>query len=131
MSEDEQSCRIDVWLWRARFFKTRTLAARVVEEDGVRLSRGTARSTLEKASRQVRIGDVLAFAQGNRRVALRVLGLGERRGPASEARDLFFVIDVEGHSSGPLGRGESWSGAQTASPPLRKSGTNWPDPEGF
>ena len=41
MSED--ACRVDVWLWRARFFKTRSLAAKFVEEGRVRLTRGRPR----------------------------------------------------------------------------------------
>jgi ribosome-associated heat shock protein Hsp15 len=87
------ACRIDVWLWRARFFKTRTLAARVVEDGGVRLSRGEARAPVDKASRAVHCGDVLAFAQGRRWLAVRVEALGARRGPAAEARALYSLLD--------------------------------------
>jgi len=76
----EDACRIDVWLWRARFFKTRSLAARVVEDGGVRLLRGQARAPVDKPSRPVRCGDVLSFAQGPRWVAVKVEALGERRG---------------------------------------------------
>ena len=47
----EDACRIDVWLWRARFFKTRSLAARIVEEGGVRLLRGQSRAPVDKPSR--------------------------------------------------------------------------------
>ena len=95
MSAEGDSCRIDVWLWRARFCKTRSLAARMVEKDGVRLSHGATRVTLEKPSRQVRAGDVLAFAIGRRLIALRVEALGERRGPASEAASLYVLLDLE------------------------------------
>jgi ribosomal 50S subunit-recycling heat shock protein len=79
-------------LWRARFFKTRSLAARIVEEGGVRLSRGGARTPLDKPSRPVRCGDVLTFAQGSRWLAVRIEGLGVRRGPALEARTLYSVM---------------------------------------
>jgi ribosome-associated heat shock protein Hsp15 len=89
----EDACRIDVWLWRARFFKTRSLAARIVEDGGVRLARGGARSSVDKPSRAVRPGDVLAFAQGQRWLAVKVEALGERRGPATEARALYRVMD--------------------------------------
>jgi ribosome-associated heat shock protein Hsp15 len=94
-SQDAESCRIDVWLWRARFFKTRALAARFVEQDGVRLRRGATRIALEKPSRQVRIGDVLTFPLGSKYIAARVENLGERRGPAAEARQLFTRLDIE------------------------------------
>ncbi|MGC9956588.1 RNA-binding S4 domain-containing protein [Roseiarcus sp.] len=101
MSED--ACRIDVWLWRARFFKTRSLAARVIEDGGVRLTRGGARSPVDKPSRAVRPGDVLAFAQGQKWVAVRVEALGVRRGPATEARALYSVLEPSGEGA-PLGR---------------------------
>jgi ribosome-associated heat shock protein Hsp15 len=94
MSEGE-ACRIDVWLWRARFFKTRSLAARFVEEGRVRLSRAGAEARLDKPSRQVRRGDGLVFAVGGRLVAVRVEGLGERRGPASEAQALYAPLEPQ------------------------------------
>ena len=97
----EDACRIDVWLWRARFFKTRSLAARVVEDGGVRLTRGDARSSVDKPSRAVRCGDVLTFAQGPKWIVVRVEALGERRGPAVEARALYNVLtDANGAATG-------------------------------
>ena len=95
----DDACRIDVWLWRARFFKTRSLAARIVEDGGVRLTRGGARSPVDKPSRTVRCGDVLAFAQGPRWLAVKVEALGQRRGPAPEARALYNVIE-DPHGAG-------------------------------
>ncbi len=92
----DDACRIDVWLWRARFFKTRSLAARIVEDGGVRLTRGGTRSSIDKPSRPVRCGDVIAFAQGARWLAVRVEALGERRGPAPEARALYSVMNGPG-----------------------------------
>ena len=92
MSESHEACRVDVWLWRARFFKTRSLAARIIEEGGVRLMRGGARTPLDKPSRTIRSGDVLTFAQGTRWLAVKVEALGVRRGPAPEARGLYSVI---------------------------------------
>jgi len=89
----DNACRIDVWLWRARFFKTRSLAARIVEGGGVRLTRGGARMPIDKPSCAVRPGDVLAFAQGPRWLAVKVEAVGERRGPAPEARTLYSVME--------------------------------------
>lgn len=85
----ETTCRIDVWLWRARFFKTRALSARFVEEGRVRLIRHGAEARLDKPSRSVHLGDTVTFAVSGRLVAVMVRGFGERRGPASEARDLY------------------------------------------
>jgi ribosomal 50S subunit-recycling heat shock protein len=92
MSEAAASCRADVWLWRARFFKTRTLAARVCEEGRVRLTRGGLESRLDKSARSVRVGDELVFAHAGRLTAVRVEALGERRGPPAEARGLYSPL---------------------------------------
>jgi ribosome-associated heat shock protein Hsp15 len=92
MSED--ACRIDVWLWRARFFKTRGLAARAVEDGRIRVSRGGQDIRLDKPSRTVRPGDGLVFVLGGRVAAVRVEALGERRGPAPEARALYAPMEA-------------------------------------
>ena len=87
-----EGCRIDVWLWRARFAKTRTLAAAMVERGAVRLTHHGRQTRLDKPSRTVHIGDGLMFALGGRLVDLRVEALGERRGPAEEARALYVLV---------------------------------------
>ncbi len=93
----ETACRADVWLWRARFFKTRSLAAGAVEGGKVRIVRaGEAPVRLDKPSRQLRPGDGVIMALGGRLIAVRVEGLGERRGPASEARTLYSELKSEG-----------------------------------
>jgi ribosome-associated heat shock protein Hsp15 len=92
MVESSEDCRIDIWLWRARFVKTRGLAARLVEEGVVRLTRNNQQSRLDKPSRSVRPGDVLTMVLNERVVVLRVEGLGDRRGPAEEARGLYSLI---------------------------------------
>jgi ribosome-associated heat shock protein Hsp15 len=61
-----ESCRIDVWLWRARFAKTRSLAAAMVEKGAIRLTH----------------------------IAVRVVRMGERRGPPEEARALYEPLDA-------------------------------------
>lgn len=77
--------RLDKWLWCARFFRSRSLATRFVEETGVRISG----ATVFKPHHGVRPGDVLTFALGERVRVVRVIGLPQRRGPASEARRQF------------------------------------------
>ncbi len=88
----EGACRIDVWLWRARLFKTRSLSARFIEQGGVRLVRGGTETRLDKASRPVRIGDGLVMAVGGRLIAVKVEAIGERRGPPGEARSLYSEL---------------------------------------
>jgi ribosomal 50S subunit-recycling heat shock protein len=94
VSEPADTCRADVWLWRARLFKTRTLAARVCEDGRVRLTRAGVESRLDKPARTVRIGDQLVFASGGRLTAVRVEALGERRGPPAEARGLYSSLQT-------------------------------------
>jgi len=90
----EDACRADVWLWRARFFKTRSLAAKFVDEGRVRLTRAGLESRLDKCARPVKIGDALVFALGGRLTAVRVEAMGERRGPPAEARTLYSPLEI-------------------------------------
>jgi ribosomal 50S subunit-recycling heat shock protein len=98
MSETDPSCRIDLWLWRTRLVKTRTLGAELVEAGRVRLTRDGRESRLDKPSRPVKPGDVLAFALAGRLTVVRVEAMGERRGPASEAQTLYSRV-AEGPAS--------------------------------
>lgn len=81
--------RIDKWLWQARVFKTRSLAAKIVTDGGVRLTRDGTTTRVEKPSASVKPGDQLAFLHGDRLRVLEVLACGVRRGPAAEARLLY------------------------------------------
>ena len=78
--------RADVWLWRARFCKTHSLAAQLIEGGRVRITRGTQETRLDKPARTFKPGDALVFAIGGRLNAVRIEALGERRGPPAEAR---------------------------------------------
>ncbi len=84
----EESVRLDKWLWWARFFKTRTLAAKVVSS-GVRVN-GV---RTDKPKTLVRPGDTLTFAQNRDVRVIRVEELGVRRGPAAEAQALYEDLD--------------------------------------
>lgn len=85
----EGTIRIDKWLWFARFFKSRTLAARMVAEGHVRLNR----ERITKSHGAVRPGDVLTFPQGRDIRVVRVLDCGMRRGPAAEAQQLYEDLE--------------------------------------
>lgn len=87
----EAACRIDVWLWRARFARSRSLAAAMVERGVVRLTHNGVQTRLDKPSRAVHLGDGLVFALGGRLIDLKVEAFGERRGPAEEARALYSL----------------------------------------
>jgi ribosome-associated heat shock protein Hsp15 len=88
----QDACRIDVWLWRARFCKSRSIAADLVERGAVRLTRHGTQIRLDKPSRSVHPGDLLTFVRNGEAVTLRVEALGERRGPAQEARALYTLV---------------------------------------
>jgi ribosome-associated heat shock protein Hsp15 len=81
--------RLDKWLWHARFFKSRSLAARHVETARCRLDG----RVVDKPHATVAPGMVLTFALGPRVRVVRILALGTRRGPAPEARALYDEID--------------------------------------
>ncbi len=91
----EARVRIDVWLWRARFHKTRAEAARCAEGGGIRLVRESATCRVDKAARLIGVGDILVFAGPGGLRSVRVAGLGERRGPAAEARTLYADIEAQ------------------------------------
>lgn len=85
MNEPQPGIRIDKWLWHARFFKTRTLAAREVSAGHVRVNA----VRVSKPAHVVRIGDGLTFPQGKHIRVVRIAALGLRRGPAAEAQALY------------------------------------------
>ncbi len=87
--------RIDLWLFRARFAKTRAAAARQISEGGVRLVHAGVPRRLEKPSVEVAPGDVLVFQRDGKLLAIKVAALGARRGPASEAHTLYSEVDAE------------------------------------
>lgn len=79
------SLRLDKWLWHARFCRTRSLAAKLCESGRIRI----AGNHVVKAHQPVRAGDVLTFPLGHAIRVVRVVALGERRGPAPEAQTLY------------------------------------------
>ena len=80
----DESLRIDKWLWAARFFKTRSLAADAVTGGKVKLN-----GERVKAAKTIRLDDELSIHAGPYEYLVRVLGLSGKRGPASEAALLY------------------------------------------
>jgi ribosome-associated heat shock protein Hsp15 len=76
--------RIDKWLWAARFFKTRSLAADEIGKHRVQLNGDVA-----KASREVKPGDTVTIRLGPITRVVRVLGISGQRGPAPIAQQLY------------------------------------------
>ena len=78
------SLRIDKWLWAARFFKTRSLAAQAVHAGHVKLNGHSV-----KPARELRTGDVLDVSLGDERWTVTICALNDLRRPAPEARQLY------------------------------------------
>jgi ribosome-associated heat shock protein Hsp15 len=85
VTEEKVTQRIDVWLWHARFYKTRSLATKMVRGGKVRLNG----NLCKKSSVMVSIDDVLTFSRGDDVLIANVLAIGKRRGPAPEAQLLY------------------------------------------
>lgn len=83
------SLRIDKWLWYARFFKSRTQAARLSASGRLRING----NPIAKAHHPVKEGDVLTFPKGHHIRVIRIQALGARRGPAAEAHALYEDLD--------------------------------------
>ena len=79
-----EKVRLDKWLWAARFFKTRSLASKAVSGGHVHLNGQRA-----KSSRLITVGEVLSVRKGTMAFTVTVLGLHDRRGPASQAQLLY------------------------------------------
>ncbi|MFV1594130.1 RNA-binding S4 domain-containing protein [Phaeobacter sp. JH20_36] len=88
MTQVAEKIRIDKWLWQARFFKTRSLSAKMVSAGHLRLNG----NKIAKPAQNVSLGDVLTFPQGRIIRTVRVEALGTRRGPATEAQALYFDL---------------------------------------
>lgn len=81
--------RLDKWLFHARFYRTRPLAQAATASGRVRLNG----AKVDKPGHALKPGDVLTLGKGGQVIAVRVLALAERRGPAPEARTLYEVLE--------------------------------------
>jgi len=81
--------RLDKWLFHARFYRTRPLAQAATAAGRVRLNG----IKIDKPGHALKPGDVLTLGKGGQVIAVRVLALAERRGPAPEARTLYEVLE--------------------------------------
>lgn len=108
-NQSPENQRIDIWLWHARFFKTRSLSTKICRAGKLRLNG----QKITKAKTAVVKGDVLTFPQPNIIRIVKILGFSIRRGPASEAQLLYFdmtpsreeIIKIEKSRVAPRDRG--------------------------
>ncbi|WP_201314859.1 RNA-binding S4 domain-containing protein [Dyella sp. EPa41] len=76
--------RADVWLWAARFFKTRSLAKQAIDGGKIDLNDASC-----KPAKAVQVGDVFRISRGEERLEVEVLALSDKRGPAPAAQALY------------------------------------------
>lgn len=88
MQRDPAWQRLDMWLWCARFMKSRSDCADWIAAGGMRLNR----QPTDKAHARLRVGDVLTLPLRGRVWVVRVVALAQRRGPAAEARLLYDEV---------------------------------------
>ena len=86
---DDATLRVDRWLFHARFVKHRDLAAQLVKKRRVRINDWPT----GKVHQPVRVGDTITLVRPGEVLVLRILALGTRRGPASEAQALYEVLE--------------------------------------
>ena len=88
MEQAMDTVRLDLWLWAARFFKTRALAKQAIETGKVEVGGQRA-----KPARAVRIGDALRVVRGEEIFEIEVAGLSDTRGPARVAQTLYVETE--------------------------------------
>lgn len=87
----DKALRLDKWLWYARFFKTRANATRAISGGRFRLDG----EVMSKPHRAAQPGQVLTFMQGDWVRVIKIVELGTRRGPATEAVQLYEDLSPE------------------------------------
>lgn len=106
--------RADVWLWAARFFKTRSLARQAIEAGRVEVNDAAC-----KPARALHVGDRLHIGRDRERLEVSVLALSARRGPASDAQRLYHETDASRAAREALREQRRLSGAAFDHPPHR------------
>ena len=105
------SVRLDIWLWAARFFKTRSLAKQAIEGGKVDVD-----AIAGKPSKPIHAGDTLSIRRGEESFVVEVLALSEQRGPASVAQTLYRETDISRQAREALRERRRLEGAGYAKP---------------
>lgn len=108
------SVRLDVWLWAARFFKTRTLAKHAIDGGKIDVNAQPC-----KPGKAVRVGDVLHVSRGEERFEVTVLGLAELRGAAPVAQALYRESDASRQARAKIAEQRRLEATGYAKPPTK------------
>ena len=111
MKAAERAVRLDIWLWAARFYKTRSLARQAIEGGKVDLDDGAA-----KPAKLVHVGDRLRVRRGEERFEVVVSALSAQRGPASMTQELYAETEASRHERERLRELRRLTGAGLAHP---------------
>ena len=95
MADQTTDRRLDNWLFRARFFKKRSDAARIIEKGKVRVTRDSTTKRVTKCGYRLLIGDQVTFMRGTTLFQVEIMGFPYRRGPASEARENYRIVETQ------------------------------------
>lgn len=109
-----EAVRLDLWLWAARFFKTRALAKQAIEGGKIEVN-----AAAGKPGKAVHVGDVLKIVRGEERFEVEVAALDDRRGPASSARHLYCETEVSVAARTAAAELRRLQGAGYAKPPTK------------
>ncbi len=85
----EEGCRLDVWLFRTRIFKTRSLATKMILSGKIRITRHGRTERVRKPGLFLKPGEHVTFMRGPKLIEIEMISPGTRRGPASEAQSLY------------------------------------------
>lgn len=92
-TKEDEACRLDVWLYRTRLLKTRSLASKMISKGKIRLCRNGQTERIKKPHALIRPGDSVIFMRGTELISVTMQGAGTRRGPAPEAQKLYVTAD--------------------------------------
>lgn len=93
-TDNTNTQRLDIWLFRTRLFKTRSLAAKMVSKGKLRHTRAGQTLRVKKPHYNLRAGDGLLFMRGDTLLNVTVTAMPLRRGPAAEARLHYELIET-------------------------------------
>jgi ribosome-associated heat shock protein Hsp15 len=111
-ADPDASVRLDIWLWAARFYKTRALAKQAVEGGKVEVN-----GAAGKPAKALKRGDLLRVTRGEDRFEIEVVALGEARGPARVAQLLYRETDAGRAAREAAAEQRRLAGASQARPP--------------
>jgi len=89
IESENEGCRLDVWLFRTRIFKTRSLATKMILGGKIRITRNGRTMRIRKPGLCLKPGEQVTFMRGTKLVQIEMLSAGTRRGPAPEAQSLY------------------------------------------